>query len=250
MNRRALFAAGPALAALAASGATPPTAARADRRRRQTPLFPDDAQFWFETVRMFGADEYGGALVRRGAGHLAPGSRPATTTAGTTPGTPSPTASPRRRDGQLARGHKISARDSYLRASNYYRCSEFFLHANPKDPRVARAYRRSVETYSRLRQAVRPADRAGGNPLRAHDPARLSAPRGRVGRRRPLLIMHTGFDGSAEEMHCLRRAGGGGARLQCPGLRRPRPVRPDPPRRPDLPPRLGEGGHARWSTSP
>jgi hypothetical protein len=24
-------------------------------------LFPDDQQFWFETVRMFGADEYGGS---------------------------------------------------------------------------------------------------------------------------------------------------------------------------------------------
>lgn len=32
--------------------------------------------------------------------------------------------------GQLRRGHKISARDSYLRACSYYRSAEFFLHAN------------------------------------------------------------------------------------------------------------------------
>ena len=37
------------------AAATPPPAAEA------TPLFPGDAQFWFETQRMFGADEYGGA---------------------------------------------------------------------------------------------------------------------------------------------------------------------------------------------
>ena len=56
-------------------------------------------------------------------------------------------------DAQLAKGRKISARDSYLRASSYYRCSEFFLHANPKDPRVDRAYRRSVDCYKALRRA-------------------------------------------------------------------------------------------------
>ena len=32
------------------------------------PLFPDDDQFWFETVRAFGDAEYGGGAVRRGAG--------------------------------------------------------------------------------------------------------------------------------------------------------------------------------------
>jgi hypothetical protein len=32
--------------------------------------------------------------------------------------------------GQLARGHKISARDSFMRAATYYCASEFFLHAN------------------------------------------------------------------------------------------------------------------------
>src|SRR5579871_3411556 len=59
MDRRTLFALGPALAltATAANAQTPPAAPSAP----PTPLFPDDAQFWFETQRMFGADEYGGA---------------------------------------------------------------------------------------------------------------------------------------------------------------------------------------------
>jgi hypothetical protein len=35
----------------------------------------------------------------------------------------------------LAAGHKISAREAYLRASNYYRVAEFLL-INPEDPRI------------------------------------------------------------------------------------------------------------------
>jgi alpha-beta hydrolase superfamily lysophospholipase len=36
----------------------------------------------------------------------------------------------------LARGHEVSAREAYARASNYYRVAEFYLHANPNDPRI------------------------------------------------------------------------------------------------------------------
>lgn len=32
-------------------------------------------------------------------------------------------------------GHKVSARDGYLRASNYYRAAEFLL-TDPEDPRI------------------------------------------------------------------------------------------------------------------
>jgi hypothetical protein len=35
----------------------------------------------------------------------------------------------------LAAGHKISACEAYLRASNYYRVAEFLL-INPEDPRI------------------------------------------------------------------------------------------------------------------
>src|SRR5664280_1567371 len=36
----------------------------------------------------------------------------------------------------LAKGHKISARDAYLRASEYYRSADFYLHGNPKNPAI------------------------------------------------------------------------------------------------------------------
>jgi len=61
MNRRALFAAGfPLVLAAGAAQARSPSTAAASAPEK-TPLYPDDAQFWFETRRMFGADEYGGA---------------------------------------------------------------------------------------------------------------------------------------------------------------------------------------------
>lgn len=198
MDRRTLFALGPALAlAAGATAAQTPTPALTTP---PTPLFPDDAQFWFETVRMFGADEYGGAsfgevlatsaLIK--AGDYDSWYEAWNTIADRIAG---------EGDGQMAKGRKISARDSYLRASNYYRCSEFFLHANPKDPRVARAYRRSVETYKACAKLFDPPIELVEIPYEGTTlPGYLHRVDGSA-RRRPLLIMHTGFDGSAEEMH-------------------------------------------------
>jgi len=33
----------------------------------------------------------------------------------------------------LDRGNRVSAREFYMRASNYYRTAEFFLHGDPQD---------------------------------------------------------------------------------------------------------------------
>lgn len=47
----------------------------------------------------------------------------------------------------LAKGHTISARDAYLRASNYYRVSEFML-IYPQDPRIQTTWGNSKECFS------------------------------------------------------------------------------------------------------
>lgn len=47
-----------------------------------------------------------------------------------------------------AGGHRVSAREAFLRASNYYRTSEFFLRENPAhDPEVAELSARSHDTF-------------------------------------------------------------------------------------------------------
>ncbi len=48
----------------------------------------------------------------------------------------------------LAKGHAISARDAYLRASNYYRVSEFML-IDPQDPRIQITWGNSKECFSK-----------------------------------------------------------------------------------------------------
>jgi pimeloyl-ACP methyl ester carboxylesterase len=48
----------------------------------------------------------------------------------------------------LAKGHTISARDAYLRASNYYRVSEFML-IDPLDPRIQTTWGNSKECFSK-----------------------------------------------------------------------------------------------------
>ena len=200
MNRRALFATGLPLALAAQAPADPAVAPTAPAVAPATPLFPDDAQFWYETVRMFGADEYGGASfgeVLATSARIKAGDYDSWYDAWN--GIADRIAG--EADAQLAKGHRVSARDSYLRASNYYRCSEFFLHANPKDPRVARAYQRTVDTYKACAGLFDPPIEPVEIP---YEHTTLPGYLHRVdasGKRRPLIIMHTGFDGSAEEMH-------------------------------------------------
>src|SRR5215471_3062983 len=47
----------------------------------------------------------------------------------------------------LAKGHATSAREAFLRASNYYRTAEFFLHVDPGDPRILAMWRASCSCF-------------------------------------------------------------------------------------------------------
>src|SRR5262245_41338363 len=203
MNRRtvltvaaaaALFATGDAFAtdeASPAAGATP---------ERKPPLFATDVQFSYETQRAFGAVEYGGALfgeVLAAASRITPGDYDSWYEAynGFADRIAKEAAD------QLARGHRVSARDGLLRAATYYQASEFFLHGDPKDPRIARAYRLSTDCYHQCARLHDPVIEPVEIPYEKttlpgyfHHADRANAPR-------PTLIMHTGFDGSAEEMH-------------------------------------------------
>ena len=202
MNRRSLLATSLPLVLAAGSAAaadpSPPPAAAPSAAR--PPLFADDVQFWFETQRMFGADEYGGALfgeVLVTSSHITAGDYDSWYDAWNTIADRVAAEAGR----QLVKGHRISARDSYLRASNYYRCSEFFLHANWKDPRMARAYRRSVDSYKACAKLFDPPIEPVEIP---YEHTTLPGYFHRVdasAKKRPTVILFTGFDGSAEEMH-------------------------------------------------
>ena len=52
--------------------------------------------------------------------------------------------------------HNISARDAYLRASNYYRVAEFFIHQNPEDPRILELSNKSSKCFQKAGELFQP----------------------------------------------------------------------------------------------
>ncbi len=205
MDRRTLVALGPLVTLFAkgalAAGAEPasPPAPIGDPAT-EPPLFADDVQFWFETERAFGAAEYGGSLfgeVLAVASRITPGDYDSWYEAWNA----AADRIAKEAADQSSRNHRISARDSFLRATSYYQASEFFLHGNPKDPRIARAYRLSVDCYKQCAKLTDPLIEPVEIPYERTTLPGYFHHAGKTGQPRPTLIMHTGFDGSAEEMH-------------------------------------------------
>lgn len=101
----------------------------------------------------------------------------------------------------LKEGNKVSAGEAYFRASNYYRTAEFFLHTNPEDPRI-------LKTWGKSRDCFIKAARLSDHPIKPVEiPFEGTTLPGYLclvddtGGKRPLLIIHSGFDGTAEELY-------------------------------------------------
>lgn len=94
-------------------------------------------------------------------------------------------------------GDLESTRSAFRRASNYYRTAEFFLHTNPKDPRILTTWRKSKECFL---NAMEPAVKQVRIPFEGTTlPGYLCLADGEGNR--PLIIVQTGFDGTAEELY-------------------------------------------------
>jgi pimeloyl-ACP methyl ester carboxylesterase len=55
-----------------------------------------------------------------------------------------------------AAGHHVSARNAFLRASNYFRASYIFMFALPVDPRVVEAYDRQTDAFQKAAELFDP----------------------------------------------------------------------------------------------
>lgn len=173
-------------------------------------LFPHDTSFWFETLRVLGHTAYGGADI----GEVL------TTAQAITAGdydswhdewlaTADRVAAEAEK--ALAAGHLVSAHDGLMRASNYYRSADFYLHGNPADPRINHAYTRARECFRQAAALLEPPVEPIEIPYEgtvlhgyfypAHRRNGENAPR-------PTMIMHSGFDGTCEEMHWIGAAAG------------------------------------------
>ena len=164
------------------------------------PFFPENVQFWYETKRAFGAGSYGASEFGE---VMATVSR---ITSGDNDSWYNEWNATAERvfaeaEAQFAAGHRISARDSYLRATTYFRGSEFFLHGNPEDTRIYSAYKKSIQAYKACcalyDPPILPVEIPYGNTTLPGYFHRVD----HADMKRPLFIMHSGFDGSAEELH-------------------------------------------------
>ncbi|MFC4651401.1 alpha/beta hydrolase family protein [Lactococcus nasutitermitis] len=96
-------------------------------------------------------------------------------------------------------GQLLSAGEIYLKASNYYRSAEFFLHGNPDGSRILSTWRKSRESFRK------------GLSLSQQDVEILEIPYKNTAlpayfyrvdnKPRPTLIIHGGFDSTGEELY-------------------------------------------------
>lgn len=103
----------------------------------------------------------------------------------------------------LGEGRKVSAREAYFRASNYYRSAEFFLHNNPRDPRILSTWRKSRDCFLKGAELSATPIKPVKIPFERTTLPGYLCLADNSGRRRPLLIIQTGFDGTGEELYFL-----------------------------------------------
>lgn len=182
----------------------------------------DDPSFSFETLRAIGYAAYGGADIGEmvsTAGRIPEGDESAWYTEWKALADRVEEAA----DASAASGHAVSARESYLRASNYHRLSEFYLRADPRhDPRVRAASRAAARAFAHaaalLPQSLTPvhvpyqgttlpgwwipADVGTPDPRHADGPTNHPTPGGpNTPQGRPVLLFHGGFDSTVEELY-------------------------------------------------
>ena len=106
----------------------------------------------------------------------------------------------------LAAGHKISAREAYLRASNYYRVAEFLL-LDPEDPRAQTTWANSKECFGKAASLFslpfEPIEIPyEGTTLPGYFYRVDDYNEDRSGNTsRPTIIIHGGFDSTLEELY-------------------------------------------------
>lgn len=101
-------------------------------------------------------------------------------------------------DDCLEKGHRISAGEAYLRASNYYLTAEVMLHTNPDDERIAEAYKKGGEYFMKGMELLSAPVTEVWIP---YEGTRLKGYFFRAGTgadKAPVLLVHQGYDAPIE----------------------------------------------------
>jgi alpha-beta hydrolase superfamily lysophospholipase len=104
-------------------------------------------------------------------------------------------------DGCFDKGHKVSAREAYFRASEYYRTAEFFLHGTPGDPEINILWDLSHSCFNRAIKLLPTPVETFEIPYEATTIPAYYFKVDNSDSPRPVFIYNTGFDGSAEESY-------------------------------------------------
>jgi len=114
-------------------------------------------------------------------------------------------------DRSAATGHRISTRESHLRASNYYRLCEFYLRVDSSnDPEVREVGQLSVDSFAEAAQLRNPAAEQVRFPYEdttlpgwwiLADLGTAHPTGGDPAGPRPTLLLHGGFDSTEEELY-------------------------------------------------
>ncbi|MBO3457930.1 alpha/beta fold hydrolase [Aetokthonos hydrillicola Thurmond2011] len=101
----------------------------------------------------------------------------------------------------LKTGNPISARQAYLRASNYYRTAEFFLHSNQQDPRILETWGRSETCFRQAVELFTPQIEAIEIPFEETTLPGYFYRNNSTNQPCPTVIFYPGFDSTLEELH-------------------------------------------------
>ena len=99
------------------------------------------------------------------------------------------------------RGHRVSAREAYLRAATYYHVSYFPLFGSPIDPRLLRAFNAEVSTFLRAAALSEPAIEPIEISFEGRSLPGYFLHAGRGSERRPTIIHVNGYDSNIQEMY-------------------------------------------------
>ncbi|MEU4347707.1 alpha/beta fold hydrolase [Streptomyces sp. NPDC023838] len=111
-------------------------------------------------------------------------------------------------DDALAAGHRVSAREALLRASNYYRTADFFrVEDRDSDPESDRLARHSRETFARAAELFDTPVIPQRIPYEGTTLPGYLFLAGPTDEPRPTVIHHGGYDSTLEELYFMVGAG-------------------------------------------
>jgi len=122
----------------------------------------------------------------------------------------------------LATGHPVSAREAYLRASNYYRCAEFLI--SPNKPLHYELWEKSRECFQEACKLFDPSIEPVTIPFQDSELPGYFIPGERGNGKQPTIIVLGGGDSSGEELYFYmgegaRRRGYNALIVEGPGQR-------------------------------